>query len=294
MKLDKIQYIDRKTKEILVENVPGEGFLKFLYHNPFGKLPLELVVKRKMLSSFYGKLMDRKSSTKKIKDFVENNNINMEESAKKIEEFSSFNDFFYRKLKPNTRKIGDGVVSPADGKIIGFEKVEEWDSFFVKGTEFSLKKYLNDDRLFNKYKNGSMIIVRLAPADYHRYHFPLSGKVGTRNKINGYYYSVSPYAIKDNFKIFCDNKREITTLETENYGDVIISEIGATMVGGIEQTYIPNRDVKKGEEKGYFTFGGSSVLLLFEPGKIKIDNDILENTKKGYETKVSMGEKIGE
>jgi len=118
--------------------------------------------------------------------------------------------------------------------------------------------------------------------------------VGTRNKINGYYYSVSPYAIKDNFKIFCDNKREITTLETENYGDVIISEIGATMVGGIEQTYIPNRDVKKGEEKGYFTFGGSSVLLLFEPGKIKIDNDILENTKKGYETKVSMGEKIGE
>jgi len=294
MKLDKIQYIDRKTKEILVENVPGEGFLKFLYHNPFGKLPLELVVKRKILSSFYGKLMDRKSSTKKIKDFVENNNINIEESAKKIEEFSSFNDFFYRKLKPNTRKIEDGIVSPADGKIIGFEKVEEWDSFFVKGTEFSLKKYLNDDRLFNKYKNGSMIIVRLAPADYHRYHFPLSGKVGTRNKINGYYYSVSPYAIKDNFKIFCDNKREITTLETENYGDVIISEIGATMVGGIEQTYIPNRDVKKGEEKGYFTFGGSSVLLLFEPGKIKIDNDILENTKKGYETKVSMGEKIGE
>jgi len=294
MKLDKIQYIDRRTKEILVENVPGEGFLKFLYHNPFGKLPLELVVKRKILSSFYGKLMDRKSSTKKIKDFVENNNINMEESAKKIEEFSSFNDFFYRKLKPNARKIEDGVVSPADGKIIGFEKVEEWDSFFVKGTEFSLKKYLNDDRLFNKYKNGSMIIVRLAPADYHRYHFPLSGKVGTRNKINGYYYSVSPYAIKDNFKIFCDNKREITTLETENYGDIIISEIGATMVGGIEQTYIPNRDVKKGEEKGYFTFGGSSVLLLFEPGKIKIDKDILENTKKGYETKVSMGEKIGE
>ena len=294
MKLDKIEYIDRKTNEILIENVPGESFLKFLYHNPFGKLPLELLVKRKCLSSFYGKMMDNKKSTNKIQDFVKNNNINMEESAKKIEDFRSFNDFFYRKLKPNTRKIEDGVVSPADGKIIGFDHIDDWDKFFVKGTEFSLEKYLNNQKLFEKYKGGSMVIVRLAPADYHRYHFPLSGKIGERNKIDGYYYSVSPYAIKDNFGVFCENKRELTILKTTNYGDVIISEVGATMVGGIEQTYTQNSMVIKGEEKGFFTFGGSSVLLLFEKGKIKIDQDILRNTKNGYETKVYMGEKIGE
>jgi phosphatidylserine decarboxylase len=294
MKLDKIEYIDRKTKEILVENVPGEGFLKFLYHNPFGKLPLELLVKRKFLSTFYGKLMDKKSSVNKIKDFVVNNHINMDESAKSIDEFTSFNDFFYRKLKANSRKIEDGIVSPADGKIIGFERIDEWDRFFVKGTEFSLKKYLNNNTLYEKYKGGSMIIVRLAPADYHRYHFPLDGKVGDRTMIDGYYYSVSPYAIKDNFGAFCENKRELTILKTEKYGDVIISEIGATMVGGIEQTYTPNSMVKKGEEKGYFTFGGSSIMLLFKEGTMKIDGNILENTKNGYETKIFMGEKIGE
>ena len=294
MKLNKIKYIDRKTNKILIENVPGEGFLKFLYHNPFGKLPLELLVKRKCLSSFYGKMMDKKNSVDKIYDFVKNNHINMNESAKKIEDFISFNDFFYRKLKPNTRKIEDGVASPADGKIIGFEYIDDWDNFFVKGTEFSLDKYLNNQKLLEKYKDGSMVVVRLAPADYHRYHFPLSGKIGIRNKIDGYYYSVSPYAIKDNFGVFCENKRELTILETCDYGDVIISEIGATMVGGIEQTYVPNTMVQKGEEKGFFKFGGSSVLLLFEKGKIKIDLDILSNTKNGYETKVCMGEKIGE
>jgi len=294
MKLDKIEYIDRKTNKILVENVPGESFLKFLYHNPFGKLPLELLVKRKYLSSFYGKLMDKKSSINKIEEFVKNNHIDMNESQKKIGEFTSFNDFFYRKLKPGTRKIEGGVVSPADGKAIGFEKINDWDKFFVKGSEFCLGKYLNDKELWEKYRGGSMMVVRLAPADYHRYHFPANGKIGSRNKIDGYYYSVSPYAIKDNFGVFCENKRELTTLETSEYGDILISEIGATMVGGIEQTYTPNTDVKKGEEKGYFTFGGSSVLLLFEKGKVRIDDDILKNTKNGYETKVYMGEKIGE
>jgi phosphatidylserine decarboxylase len=293
-KLDKIEYIDRKTGKILVEKVPGEGFLKFLYHNPFGKLPLELVVKRKFLSSYYGNLMDKPSSAAKIHEFVFENNINMEESLKQLGEFESFNDFFYRKLRPGSRKIGDGVVSPADGKVIGFQNVREWDTFFVKGSEFSLKSYLKDDKLYEKYKDGSMLIVRLAPADYHRFHFPLDGIIGETTKISGYYYSVSPYAIKNNFKIFCENKREITILDTKSHGDVVISEIGATMVGGIIQTFTPNSSVKKGSEKGYFKFGGSSVMLLFEKGKINIDKDILENTKNNYETKVYMGEKIGE
>ena len=294
MKLDKIEYIDRKTNKILVETVPGEKILKFLYHNPFGKLPLESLVKRKCLSSFYGKLMDKKKSTNQIESFIKNNFIDMNDFQKKIGDFTSFNDFFYRKLKPNARKIEDGLVSPADGKAIGFKKIDDWNKFFVKGSEFSLEKYLNDKKLLEKYKGGSMVIVRLAPADYHRYHFPANGKVGDRNKIDGYYYSVSPYAIKDNFRVFCENKRELTLLKTSEYGDILISEIGATMVGGIKQTYTPNTNVKKGEEKGFFTFGGSSVLLLFEKNKIKIDHDILKNTKNGYETMVYMGEKIGE
>ena len=138
-----------------------------------------------------------------------------------------------------------------------------------------------------------MIITRLAPVDYHRLHFPTSGIIEESKKIEGYYYSVSTHAIRKNFRIFCENKREYSILKSDDFGNVIIVEIAATMVGGIKQTYIPNTRVKKGEEKGYFYFGGSTTILLFEKDKIKLDIDLIENTKKGLETKVYMGEKIG-
>lgn len=297
MKFNKIKYLDRKTGEILVEDVPGEGFLKFLYYNPFGQLPLNAIVRKKFLSEIYGKKMNSTKSIEKIKPFVENYKINMKESLKSIEEFKSFNDFFIRKLKDNARPIDsseDSLVSPADGKILAFENLNILQNFFVKGDEFTLKEYLKDETLAEKYKDGTFLIIRLAPVDYHRFHFPASGTISPSKEIDGYYYSVSPYAIRRNFRIFCENKREYSILSTEKFGDILLSEIGATMVGTILQTYTPNTFVKKGEEKGYFLFGGSSCILLFEKNKIKIDSDILENSKNGIETKIFMGEKIGE
>lgn len=297
MNFKEIIYMDRKTKELLKEDVPGESFLKFLYYNPLGILPLELIVKRKFLSSFYGKQMDSKKSKEKIKPFVENYKINMEESTKSIDEFNSFNDFFYRTLKENARPIDSNekfLSSPADGKILVFEDLKNISKFFVKGEAFSLEEYLQDPQLAKKYQDGTLVLIRLAPVDYHRFHFPANGIVSETKKIDGFYYSVSPYAIRKNFRVFCENKREYCVLETKEFGNVILSEIGATMVGSIEQTYKPNTAIKKGQEKGYFLFGGSSCILLFEKNKIKIDSDILENSKKGIETKISMGEKIGE
>ncbi|MGX6590621.1 phosphatidylserine decarboxylase [Cetobacterium ceti] len=297
MKFNKIKYLDRKTGEILVEDVPGEGFLKFLYYNPFGQLPLNAIVRKKFLSEMYGKKMNSTKSIEKIKPFVENYKINMKESLKSIEEFKSFNDFFIRKLKNNARPIDsseNSLVSPADGKILAFENLNILQNFFVKGDEFTLNEYLKDKTLAEKYKDGTFLIIRLAPVDYHRFHFPASGTISSSKEIDGYYYSVSPYAIRRNFRIFCENKREYSILSTEKFGDILLSEIGATMVGTILQTYTPNIFVKKGEEKGYFLFGGSSCILLFEKNKIKIDSDILENSKNGIETKIFMGEKIGE
>lgn len=297
MKFNKIKYLDRKTGEILVEDVPGEGFLKFLYYNPFGQLPLNAIVRKKFLSEMYGKKMNSTKSIEKIKPFVENYKINMKESLKSIEEFKSFNDFFIRKLKDNARPIDsseNSLVSPADGKILAFENLNILQNFFVKGDEFTLNEYLKDKTLAEKYKDGTFLIIRLAPVDYHRFHFPASGTISSSKEIDGYYYSVSPYAIRRNFRIFCENKREYSILSTEKFGDILLSEIGATMVGTILQTYTPNTFVKKGEEKGYFLFGGSSCILLFEKNKIKIDSDILENSKNGIETKIFMGEKIGE
>ena len=105
--------------------------------------------------------------------------------------------------------------------------------------------------------------------------------------------SVNPFALRKKAEIFCLNKREYTTLSNPLFGDVIMAEVGATMVGSIVQTY-ERSSVKKGEEKGYFKFGGSTVVLLFEKSKICIDKDLLINTAMGYETAVKMGERIGD
>lgn len=296
MEFNKIKYIERKTREIKIEKVPGEKYLKFLYYNPLGELPLNLVVKKKFLTDYYGKQMDKKESTKKIPSFIKEADINIEEAKKTIDQFTSFNDFFYRELKDGARSIDfdeNVLTSPADGKILVFENLEKEKELFIKGDKFTLEEFFEDSELAKKYEGGVFLIVRLAPIDYHRFHFPCDGKISASKLINGDYFSVSTHAIKKNFRIFCENKREFSILQTKNFGDIAMFEVGATMVGGIKQSYTPDSFVKKGEEKGYFYFGGSTCILVFEKDKIKIDKDLIENTKNGIETKVYMGEKIG-
>lgn len=289
-----IEFIDRQTGKRIQENPPGESFLKFLYHNPLGKMPLEWLVKRKWLSKMYGRLMDKPSSAEKIQSFVDTYNIDMSEAHKKISEFVSFNDFFYRTLKPEARPIEPGVVSPADGKLLAFEQVNAVSTFFVKGEAFTLDAFLRDPKLAAKYQNGSLLIVRLAPNDYHRFHFPYAGTASPLHHIQGRYYSVSPYALQPNFaRVFCQNKRAYTLLQTDDLGQVLLAPVGATMVGSIFSTYSPNTPLQKGDEMGYFAFGGSSILMLFEEDAIHIDADLLENTRNGMETFVKMGSKIG-
>ncbi len=296
MDFKKIEYINRSTNKVETEKVPGENFLKFLYYNPLGTLSLETIVKRKFLSKWYGKKMDSPKSCGMIENFAKENGIDLNEAKKSLNEFTSFNDFFIRELKDGARKIDfdeDTLVSPADGKILVIENLHDSSKFFLKGEEFTLNEFFKDEKLAEKYQGGVMVIIRLAPVDYHRYHFPADGKISKSTEIEGYYYSVSPHAIRKNFRIFCENKREYSILSTEKYGDICICEIGATMVGGIKQTYEPNTFVKKGDEKGYFYFGGSTVILFLEKDRVEIDRDILENSIDGIETKVFMGEGIG-
>lgn len=292
--MQQIQYINRETGELITERPPSEGLLKFLYHSPFGELTLNLVVKRKFLSVLYGKIKDFPSSVKDIKPFVDQLGIDMSEAQKPMESFTSFNDFFYRKLKPETRPIGEGLVSPADAKLLAFENIDELGDFFVKGQKFALESYLQDEALAKKHQNSAMLIFRLAPNDYHRYHFPFEGKVSSTTPIKGRYFSVSPYAVHANFtRVFCENKREFVTLATENKGEILLSPVGATMVGSIISTFEPNTIVTKGQEMGYFAFGGSTVVMLVGKNHFTIDTDILENTRKKIETAVKMGESIG-
>ena len=288
-----IIFIDRKTGKKIKEKVPGDRLLSWLYYNPFGKIALHGAVKRKILSEHYGKMMDSPNSKKMIYEFIKEYNIEMDEFVKKPEEFSCFNEFFYRELKPGSRKIGDGdVVSPADGKIIAFNEINATGTFFIKGKKFDLKSYFGNEESAKQFEGGAMAIIRLAPVDYHRFHFPCSGKISESIKVDGDYYSVSPLALKKSIEIFMENKREYSIIENERVGKVAFSEIGATMVGSIVQTFKPYTEAVKGSEKGYFKFGGSSVMILFQKNKIKFDEDIVKNTKEGFETYIKMGENI--
>ena len=287
-----IRYFDRQTHEIKIEKVAGEAWLKWLYYNPLGEAALQTLVKRKFVSEFYGRLMDTQWSAKKIEPFVKDFNINL--GIAQQQHFNTFNDFFTRKLKPEFRPVNNDssvVVSPGDGKILAYQNIAN-QNFIIKGYKFDINTFLQNDSLAALYRNGSMISLRLCPTDYHRYHFPLGGTVLLKNKINGELYSVSPIALHSMVDIFLLNKREYIILANRRFGDIVMAEVGATMVGSIVQTYTDNQ-VVKGEEMGYFKFGGSSIVLLFKKGTVNIDSDLLENTRKGLETQVKMGEEIG-
>lgn len=292
--MEDINFINRETGKLETEKVPAGGTLKFLYGSILGKISLSLLVKRKALSGIAGSYMNSKASRKKIAPFIKEYGINMNDFIVPQNGFKHFNDFFYRKITPTARPIKEGVVSPADGRVFAFNTIADSKKFFIKGSEFNLFSFLRDKELAHKFNGGSMVIIRLAPVDYHRYHFPVSGTVSENIKIKGSYYSVSPFALRKSLAIFCENKREYCTVKTEGNGEVLICDVGATMTGGIIQTYTPNTNIKKGDEKGYFAFGGSTLVLLFEKGKIKLSEDLLKNTENGYETYLKMGETIGE
>ena len=289
-----IKFINRSDNSIQIERPPGEELLNFLYHNPFGEKIILPIAKQKFISEWYGKIMDDPISKNRIEPFVKSLNIDMTEAQKNIEEYESFNDFFSRKLKPEVRKIENGLVSPGDGKILAFNNISEVNSFFVKGEKFTLKEFLQNDTLSEQHANSSMAILRLAPNDYHRYHFPYDGIASQPEKMDGVYYSVSPISLNEKFtEVFSENKKEICKLNTTDKGEILIIPVGATMVGSLNSTFEPDSLVKKGEEMGYFAFGGSTVVLLFNSNSFELDKDLIGNTKNKLETFVKMGEKIG-
>ncbi len=289
--VEPIQYMDRASGEIRTEKIAGEHWLAWLYHNPVGQLSLHALVKRKIISNWYGNRMDSPGSADKIDPFVEEYGIDLGIARK--DTFTSFNDFFTRELRPGARSINSDtnvITSPADCKILAYEDISNMD-FMVKGYRFDVYSFLQDTMLAAKYEDGDLLIARLCPADYHRFHFPVSGRVSEPVRIEGDLYSVNPIALRKVIEIFCLNKREYVTIATAQFGDVIMGEVGATMVGSIIQTYTGNTAVK-GQEKGYFKFGGSTVILLFEPRKVRIDEDLLRNTLQQLETEVKVGERV--
>lgn len=296
-----IRYIDRETKEIVTEKVYGKFFIDLLYGKNWvckicSFLLLPLFARLNFFSRLYGYFQKSSWSRFKIEPFIQNYHVDASEFLDSVDSFSSFNDFFIRKLKPSTRPLVDGndlAVLPADARYLVFPNLHRSEGFFVKGKKFSIEKLLKNSSLAHKYQQGSMVIARLCPVDYHRFHFPFNCTPSTAQPINGALFSVNPIALAKNIHILSENKRVITQLETKHFGTVLYIEVGATYVGTIHQSYTPNEHYAKGDEKGYFSFGGSCIILLFEPFRIQFDQDLLEASHRGLEMRGLMGQSLG-
>ena len=293
---DVIEYFNRYTGRLEQEQVYGAAWMRWTYGSSLGRLALETFVKRPLFSRWYGWRMDRPHSRRKIRPFIQEFGLDVSEFADPVESFRTFNDFFYRRLQPGARPIDpnpDAVIFPADGRHLGYQTISGIESVFVKGQKFDLARLLNDGELASRYSQGSLILSRLCPVDYHRFHFAASGHASDTKLINGLLYSVNPIALRQNLGYLWENRRTITRLQTERFGQILLLEIGATNVGSIAQTYAPNSVVAKGDEKGYFRFGGSSTLLLFEPGRIRLADDLVQHSRERRELYARVGDRMG-
>jgi phosphatidylserine decarboxylase len=300
--MNHVFYLDRKTKKVEEEKIYGHLFLELLYGNHLlsfliSKILLPILTQFPFLSRLYGYLQKKTKSKKKILPFIESYHVIMDDFVEPEGGFTSFNDFFIRKLKKEARPIHAGenvAILPADGRYLVFPNLSKSTTFFVKGQKLSLEALLQDPVLIKRYEEGSLVFARLCPTDYHRFHFPCEGTPSSPRLMNGCLQSVNPIALRKNIKILSENKRVITEIDTTHFGKVLYIEVGATAVGTIQQTYEPHKFYAKGEEKGFFEFGGSTILILFEKNTIVFDEDFIEASREGLEIKAHMGESLGQ
>lgn len=267
-----------------------DKILKYLYTTKSGTKILKFITKP-WISSLAGKVLNTKLSCLLIDSFIKSNHIDMVQYKSK--KYNSYNDFFTREIKPECRLVArnkDILISPGDGKITVY-KITKHSEFKIKNTMYTVKSLLRNQSLADKYIGGYCVILRLTVDDYHRYCFSDNGRIISNEKIKGVLHTVNPIA-NDYYHIYKENSREFTLIKSENFGNIIQMEVGALMVGKIVNT-ITSGSVLKGQEKGYFEFGGSTIILLLQKDTVSIDKDILDNSSDNIETIVKYGERIG-
>jgi len=277
--------------------------VKFAYANPIGRL-LGPVIASKMLSQLYGKSQDSLKSAKKVAPFLKNFNIQIDQYQKgsfkenPIEtSYRSFNEFFIREFQEGERTftLKDGEMGAfAEARYFGHESMSDELNIPVKGSMLRAVDLIGDPELAKEFIGGPLMIARLCPVDYHRYHYPDHGKTLKAFTVPGDLHSVNPLALKYREDIFIKNERRVSILETEHFGKLAYIEVGATCVGKIVQSFDESKPFKKGDEKGYFLFGGSTVVLCGEKGKWAPSDDILKNTEAGIETYIQLGDAVAQ
>ncbi len=277
----------------------GGFWVKLLYGTWLGRLFSSLVA-APPVSRFYGWLQDRPSSSRKVAPFVERFEIQMEdflpEEGRSAESpYSTFNQFFTRRVTKTARPFAEAprFPAPCDARYFAYNELNDAVSIPVKGAFFKASALLRNEEWQSHFEDGPGFIARLCPVDYHRFHFPDDGEVLASWRIPGALHSVNPWALAFRQDIFMLNEREVTILQTKNFGKLAFIEVGATCVGKIKQTYA-GREFSRGDEKGMFLFGGSTVIVIGEKGRWSIDPEIVENTQMGIETYLKMGRALGE
>ncbi len=293
-----IKFYNRVTGKVENEKVYGSEMIEWLYQSKTGQY-LSYFLCKAPFSYLYGKFQDTDLSKNKIEKFIKDYQINMDdfevENTNKLEvPYKNFNNFFIRKFKKGKRDFVKDVNlmgAFAEARYYGYQAIDNHQNYPVKGEFLSPEKLVANEKWFSTFKDGPLLLARLCPVDYHRYHFPDNGKVVDSYFVPGWYHSVNPLAIKAKNDILITNERMVTIIQTENFGKLAYIEVGAICVGKIVQSFSGNQ-FYKGDEKGYFLFGGSTVIVVGEKGKWIPSRDILENTEKGLETYTHLGTEV--
>ena len=287
-----LPYRDRRTGAVLIERVYAAETLEYLYGDRWGKLLLEHVLTRRVFSRLYGFLKRTRGSRDKIGEFVETLGVDTTEIEKPVDAYGSLDEFFSRRLRPGTRPVDDHpdhLLAPCDGRALAWSCLGGRD-LMVKNTRTTIPALVGDPATAAAFADPAVLLVRLAAADYHRCHFPADGTASRAIPAGTRLHSVHPIALETGAPSFL-NYRMVTRVETGAFGPLLLIEVGALTVGSIVQTFTPG-PVRRGEEKSYFRFGGSALLMLAQSNRIRFDDDLIQSTAEGVESQVRVGTRV--
>ena len=273
-----------------MQNQKESTALRFFYGTAVGRLILKPLCTRG-ISRLCGRFLDSGASKPLIRPFVRRHGIDLSEYVSK--EFRSFNEFFSRKIKEDRRPVApdpSALIAPCDG-LLSVYRVSGDTVIPVKQSRYTISSLLGGDSVSETYQNGICLVFRLCVNHYHRYCYVDNGVKGKNVFLPGKFHTVRPIAL-EKFPVFTQNCREYTAIQTENFGDIVQMEVGAMLVGKIKNYHGPG-NVRRGEEKGMFLYGGSTVILLLEEGRAHLPEELSQATENRLETPVKMGQRIG-
>lgn len=291
-----IEIFDRRKGGLIEEQVLGGGLLRLAYEGALSPLLRNTLLKTGAVSRLLGWYCDTAWSKRKINRVVEELNIDMSDFETPADGFRTFNQWFARSLAKDARPFDSdpqSFTSPADCRLTVIPELDTTTALPVKGATFRIEDLLqsNQDDILG-FQGGSVLIFRLCPADYHRYHFPADGQIIASIDISGRYDSVNPVAVAAGIPVFTENRRVVTRLSLDGFGPAAFVEVGAFGVGGIVDTHGAG-PFQKMDEKGYFRYGASTLVVVLGPDRLRIDGDLVENSSNGLETLIRTGETLG-